>query len=175
MKNNEVERPLEDNASSKDKQALVLFLLACCILAVPLLLHRQSSPPSPVYAVERIQETEQGQVISIPFHTLQLRQEDAKKSHLNSQQSSVSSHLSDARKDCLLPAELALFFNCPLPINKSRLEDLAMLPGIGPHRAALLLTERQKKGRLQGAEDLLAIPGIGPATVQRLLPLLSFE
>jgi len=71
---------------------------------------------------------------------------------------------------------LALFFfACHLPINKSGHEDLAMLPDIGPHRAAMLLAERQKIGRLQGSEELLATPEIVPAKLQRLLPLVSIE
>jgi len=174
MKSIKTERPLADKVSSKDKQALVLFLLACSLLVLPLL-QRQSSPPSQVYAVERMKDTEQGQVVSIPFNDIRSQQEGTDSFRLNSQQSSVSIFLSGTHKDCSLQSELALFFGCPLPINKSRLEELVMLPGIGPQRAALLLAARQKKGHLQGAEDLLAIPGIGPATVQRLLPLISFE
>ncbi|MCL2457866.1 MAG: helix-hairpin-helix domain-containing protein [Desulfobulbus sp.] len=50
-----------------------------------------------------------------------------------------------------------------------------MLPDIGPHRAAMLLAERQKIGRLQGSEELLATPEIVPAKLQRLLPLVSIE
>jgi competence protein ComEA len=81
----------------------------------------------------------------------------------------------DITENGSVPAEFALFFHRPLPLNKSRLEDLTMLPGIGPHRAALLIAARQQKGRLEGPEDLLAVPGIGPATLGRLLPLVSFE
>ncbi len=166
-----------DKASSKDKQVLVLFLLACGILGLPLL-HHQPQPHVPVYAVERLAHTEQWQVVNTPSDACrspQVNGEEGAISRLSFQQSGASNCFSDLNTWCPLPPRLALFFRCPLPINQCRLEDLMMLPGIGPHRATLLLAERRKKGRLHCAEDLLAVPGIGPATLQRLLPLISFE
>jgi competence protein ComEA len=160
------------DAGSKDKQTLVLFLLACCILVLPPLF-RQSPPSQPVYSLACAAGTEQWQMVSLPSAEMQ-QQSDAE-SHLIVQQLNVSGLFFDGTQSDSLPAGFALFFHRPLPLNKSRLEDLTMLPGIGPYRAAMVLAERQKKGRLAGAEDLLAVPGIGPATLQRLLPLVSFE
>lgn len=170
----DIEGPAQDNADSKDKQALVLFLLACCILGLPLLC-RHSPPPQPSYAITSVAGTEQWRVISASLAETRQGQNKDGISHLNIQQFDVSSFFHDTYKTDSLPAKFALFFRRPLPVNKSRLEDLTMLPGIGPHRAAQVLAERQKKGRLEGAEDLLAVPGIGPVTLQRLLPLVSFE
>ncbi|WP_309411206.1 helix-hairpin-helix domain-containing protein [Desulfobulbus sp.] len=166
-----------DKQSSKDKQVLVLFLLVCGILGLPLL-QPHSPPYAPVYAVERLAHTERWQVVNIPAADCRSRQMDGEGGemlHQTFHHPDASICFSDLSNWCPLPPEFALFFRCPLPINQSRLEDLMMLPGIGPHRAALLLDERRKKGRLHGAEDLLAVPGIGPATLQRLLPLISFE
>ena len=173
MKNIEVERPVADSTGSKDKQALVLFLLAVGIFGLQLL-PRHSQPPPPVYAVEHVQGGGQWQVISVPDNHPRLRPEGIASARLNSQQSDVWYYFSDTNR-CQLPARLALFFRCPLPINQSSLDDLLMLPGIGHRRAALLLAERQNRGQLRGAADLLAVPGIGPATLQRFLPLVSFE
>jgi DNA uptake protein and related DNA-binding proteins len=169
----DIETSPQDNARSGDKQTLVLFLLACCILCLPFL-HRQSPPLQPLYAIARATGAERWQMISVPL-TKTHQREQIDISHLMDQQLNVSLFFSDTYNNDLLPAEFALFFRRPLPLNKSRLEELTMLPGIGPHRAAMVLAERQRRGRLNGPEDLLAVPGIGPATLRQLLPLVSFE
>jgi competence protein ComEA len=160
------------NAGRKDKQTLVLFLLGCGILGMPLLAW-QSPPSIPIYVVEQQAGAEdRWRVASYPAAT---RGVAAGKAQAGCQQDALSSHCYGISKNISFPAELAPFFHRPLPLNKSRQEDLEMLPGIGPHHAALLIAELQKKGRLSGPEDLLAVPGIGPATLRRLLPLVSFE
>lgn len=169
----DIERSAQDNANSNDKQALVVFLLACCILGLPFLC-RHSPPSHPSYAITCAAGPEQWQMVSASLPEIQQQRKNSK-IHPIVQQLNVSSFFSDTYQIDSLPAEFALFFRRPLPINKSRLEDLTMLPGIGPHRAAQVLAERQKRGRLEKAEDLLAVPGIGPATLRRLLPLVSFE
>ncbi len=73
------------------------------------------------------------------------------------------------------PARLSLFLNQPLPINRANQQSLAMLPGVGPHLAAAIDRELQRRGRLSGPDDLLAVPGIGPHSLQRLLPMVSFQ
>ena len=73
------------------------------------------------------------------------------------------------------PAMLSLFLNQPLPINRADQQSLAILPGVGPHLAAAIDRELQRRGRLSGPDDLLAVPGIGPHNLQRLLPLVSFQ
>jgi len=165
---------IEDNAGSRDRQTLVLVLLACCIVAGPLL-YCPSAPEPPAYSLVRAAGAEQWQMVSAPSGELRQQQEQRDESHPFVQQLDVSTLFSDNVPGIPLPAGFALFFHRPLPLNRSSLADLTMLPGIGPHRAAMVLAERQKRGRLAGAEDLLAVPGIGPATLQRLLPLVSFE
>lgn len=73
------------------------------------------------------------------------------------------------------PPMLSLFLNQPLPINRADRQSLAMLPGVGPHLAAAIDRELRRRGKMSGPDDLLATPGVGPRTVQRLLPLVSFQ
>jgi DNA uptake protein ComE-like DNA-binding protein len=159
--------------ASKDKQTLVLFLLGLFILALPYLSLEREAPP-PAYGIAQLNGTEHWQVISLAKAATEreLRKEDVKQA---SEQGSGSIFFSEKIDSNNLPVELTLFFNRPLPINKSRQEDLEMLPGIGPHLASVIISELQKKGRLAGPDDLLNIPGIGPKTLQRLLPLISFK
>lgn len=91
------------------------------------------------------------------------------------QQVGLSYFSYDKEKEHAFPAELALFFNRPLPLNMCLQADLEMLPGVGPHLASMIMVERHKKGRLAGPDDLLSIPGIGPGNLQRILPLVNFE
>jgi competence ComEA-like helix-hairpin-helix protein len=58
-------------------------------------------------------------------------------------------------------------------VNQSSKSILAVLPGIGPHRAAAIIRHREQHGRFQEPEDLLAVPGIGPATLERMRPFLE--
>ena len=74
-----------------------------------------------------------------------------------------------------VPAELELFLNRPLHINRADEQTLKMLPGVGPSLARAIDEQRQNLGRFSSAEDLLRVPGIGPARLQQLLPLITFE
>jgi competence protein ComEA len=74
-----------------------------------------------------------------------------------------------------VPAELFLFFNKPLPINRASQGALEMLPGVGPHLATAISATLQRTGKFTGPDDLLKVPGIGPKSLKRLLPLISFE
>ena len=58
-------------------------------------------------------------------------------------------------------------------VNQSSKSILAVLPGIGPHRAAAIIRYREQHGRFREPEDLLAVPGIGPATLERMRPFLE--
>ena len=60
-----------------------------------------------------------------------------------------------------------------LDINGATAVQLDQLPGIGPARAAAILSWRAQNGPFRGADDLLQVPGIGPATLEKLRPLVS--
>jgi competence protein ComEA len=157
----------------KDKQTLVLFLLGLFILSLPYLSPERGAAPL-TYKIAQQDGTNHWQVVSL---AKAMTGEEAAKKNIEqvSEQVDGSFLFYEKHNASNLPAELALFFNRPLPINKSRQGDLEMLPGIGPHLASMIIDELQKKGRFAGPEDLLNIPGIGPKTLQRILPLISFK
>lgn len=53
-------------------------------------------------------------------------------------------------------------------INTAGMEDLMLLPGIGPARAADILEERRAGGAFESLDDLARIDGISEQTVQKL-------
>jgi competence protein ComEA len=59
-----------------------------------------------------------------------------------------------------------------LDLNRAGIEELQVLPGIGPALAERILESRSREGRFQVPEDLLRVRGIGPATLDRLRPLI---
>lgn len=63
----------------------------------------------------------------------------------------------------------------PLAINEADLKTLQALPRIGPAMAARIVAWRDENGLFSRGEDLLRIKGIGPRTLEKLLPLISFE
>ncbi len=159
--------------ASKDKQTLVLFLLGVFILSLPYLSLEKGAAP-PVYTITQRKGTDYWQIVSLE-EAMPGKEATKKKVKSASEQGDGFYYFPEKFNDSNLPAELALFFNRPLPINKSRQRDLEMLPGIGPHLASLIFGELQKKGRFAGPDDLLNIPGIGPKILQRILPLVSFK
>lgn len=162
----------EAGLGSKDKRTLVLFLLGCCMLTLPFFARDRQAPP-PVAIALAVNE-DSWLLVSLNEASGE-RMPPLERVNLLSRQSIVSCSFFDNYDEKIFPAGLALFFNRPLPLNKSAQNDLDLLPGVGPHLAAKILAERRKKARFTGPEDLLDIPGIGPASLQRLLPLVSFE
>jgi competence protein ComEA len=49
-------------------------------------------------------------------------------------------------------------------------DDLALLPGIGPTRAERIAADRSARGEFVRVDDLVRVKGIGPVTVERLRP-----
>lgn len=72
------------------------------------------------------------------------------------------------------PALLSHFFNLGFPLNMATMEELELLPGIGPSLAHEIYTHRKQFGNFTSIHELLVIPGIGEKTLQRLQPLLDF-
>ena len=159
--------------ASKDKQTLVLFLLGWFIIFLPIF-SMERKETMLVYGIAPLTGTERWQIVSLA-ENMAGQECLPGKADLVSRQMHQLSNFSEKNSSARIPAELALFLNRPLPINRSRQEDIEMLPGIGPHLAALINDGLKKKGRFTGSEDLLEIPGIGPKNLQRILPLVSFE
>ena len=53
-------------------------------------------------------------------------------------------------------------------INTANVDELQLLPGIGPSRAAAILADRQANGPFRSIDDLERVRGIGPAIVSGL-------
>lgn len=60
-------------------------------------------------------------------------------------------------------------------INTADIKELTLLPGIGESRAKDIIDYRNEYGLFTAPEDLLKIRGIGEATVENLLPYITFE
>lgn len=156
----------------KGKQSLVLFLFGGLVLLLPLL-HTPSPPMASSYAVGKPGGAAQWQV-----H----RQDGADRLGGQGAATLVPPQMDswlmvDGELDpnTAFPPALALFFHRPMAVNSCTPDELALLPGIGPHLARAIVATREKRGPFTGPEDLLQVPGIGPAHLQRLLPLVRFQ
>ncbi len=58
-----------------------------------------------------------------------------------------------------------------IDINVATVDQLQLLPGIGPARALAIVTDRKTQGSFGSLDDLMRIKGIGPATVRKIRPL----
>ena len=57
--------------------------------------------------------------------------------------------------------------------NKATSEELEILPGIGPEKAKLIITDREKNGDYTQLEDLKRVQGIGESTINELRKILD--
>ena len=57
-----------------------------------------------------------------------------------------------------------------IDLNRAGMQELVLLPGIGPKKAEALLRWRAEHGRFATLEDLLEVKGIGESTLERLKP-----
>lgn len=55
-------------------------------------------------------------------------------------------------------------------VNTAGPDELELLPGIGPARAAEVVRVRRERGSFGTIEELLDVRGIGPVTLDRLRP-----
>lgn len=60
-------------------------------------------------------------------------------------------------------------------INRATAEELDLLPGIGPAKAAAIIESREQDGPFTSVKDLERVSGIGPKTAEQIGPYLSFE
>ena len=62
-----------------------------------------------------------------------------------------------------------------LELNSATLEELDLLPGIGPAKASAIVEERERRGGFADVDGLLEVSGIGEKTLQRLRPYVRVE
>jgi competence ComEA-like helix-hairpin-helix protein len=55
-----------------------------------------------------------------------------------------------------------------MDVDRARIAELRLLPGIGPELAAAIVLERVRGGPFGAVEELARVPGIGPALVARV-------
>ena len=55
-------------------------------------------------------------------------------------------------------------------INTATLQELELLPGIGPAIAQRIVDYRAENGRFNTVEDIMNVRGIGQATFEKLQP-----
>ena len=63
----------------------------------------------------------------------------------------------------------------PLNINTANIDELQLLPTVGPGRAETIMKYIIENGEIKSLKQLDLIPGIGPATLEKLAPLIVFE
>ncbi|HVP57833.1 MAG TPA: ComEA family DNA-binding protein [bacterium] len=57
-----------------------------------------------------------------------------------------------------------------IDLNSATLEELMLLPGLGPKKAGAVLAWRKEHGRFESVDELAKVKGIGKVTVERLRP-----
>jgi competence protein ComEA len=62
-----------------------------------------------------------------------------------------------------------------LDINRATADELETLPGIGPGLARAIVEYRESQGPFRAVEDLLLVPGIGPARLEQLRHLVRVD
>lgn len=62
-----------------------------------------------------------------------------------------------------------------IDVNTASADQLQLLPGIGPSRAAAIIESRNTQGPFRTVEDLARVRGIGPATVEGVRPYVRIE
>ena len=72
-------------------------------------------------------------------------------------------------------AEKRLLFDLPVDINKVTLEEIMLLPGIGPVRAGQIAELRRSHGGFKRIEDLMQIRGIKEKQLARLKKYLTLH
>ncbi len=63
----------------------------------------------------------------------------------------------------------------PVNINTAKMEELDILPGIGPKMARAILDYREVHGKFSVFEDLLRVKGIGPKKLAALRPHITLQ
>ena len=60
-------------------------------------------------------------------------------------------------------------------VNTASVEQLTLLPQVGPAVAQRIVEFREENGNFKSAEDLMLVRGIGEKTFQRLAPYIALS
>jgi competence protein ComEA len=63
----------------------------------------------------------------------------------------------------------------PVNLNTATLEELQTLPGVGPSKAAAIITYREEHNGFKTPDEIQEVPGFGPATFERLKDMITVE
>lgn len=74
-----------------------------------------------------------------------------------------------------MSAEAKLVLGLPLLLNEASVEDLQLLPGIGPALAWRIAAARAKVGGFLEVDDLLDVRGIGPARLAAIRAVVAVD
>lgn len=72
-----------------------------------------------------------------------------------------------------MEAHKLLLFSIPIDLNEASVEDLCLVPGIGPSLAKEIVAYRERREGFSRIEDLQHVRGIGEKTYQRIQGYLS--
>lgn len=62
-----------------------------------------------------------------------------------------------------------------LDVNRAGVDELTLIPGIGPKLAERIVEERARRGRFERLEDLRAVRGLGPKVWLRVEPFVRVQ
>ncbi len=181
----------ETGYSKKDKRLLVLLAFGACIMLLNInLLPGSDNPPIRFYWLEFpgkdipvvYRSTDMDQIDSFsaaPGRKLTAFPDNNKRSELRkkiAEEKAAAVFITD-NSVTLNPVSprLAFFLGQPLAINKASLDELVLIPGIGPVLAKKIIDYRQKNGSFDNKQALTSVPGIGPKTASRISSFFSFE
>jgi competence protein ComEA len=60
-------------------------------------------------------------------------------------------------------------------LNTADVQQLTLLPGIGPSKAEKIILLRQELGTFTEVEELLKVKGIGPKTLDKMKPMITLK
>ena len=60
-----------------------------------------------------------------------------------------------------------------IPINNARIDELDVLPGIGPALAGRIVAYRKEHGPFKTVEDIKKVKGIGNKLLEKMLPFIE--
>ncbi|MBN1352576.1 helix-hairpin-helix domain-containing protein [candidate division KSB1 bacterium] len=155
---------------TKQERIVILFLAISIVIGSGLKLYKRLRP-----------ETDAEKQASLAYRAELIQKFKEKTAHADSLRKCVSDSAqeiaarkplkSDARKARLEKALKGKKIN----INSAAIEELEILPAIGPVRANEIIKYRNQVGRFKKPKDILAVKGIGHKTFKKIEPYISVE